>query len=81
MQAQLARVLQEVQWLGLRLDPNTEVQAPAACCAHMARSNLPGITWQRSTWYHTDKQCCIFVCDPICLFQLQVFGGSLCNVA
>lgn len=25
MQAQLGRVLQEVQWLGLRLDPKTEV--------------------------------------------------------
>ena len=27
MQSQLARVLLEVQWLGLRLDPNTEVHS------------------------------------------------------
>lgn len=46
MQSQLARVLQEVQWLGLRLDPNTEVQAS---------QQLHVVQYQE--WYHTDWQC------------------------
>lgn len=62
MQTQLARVLQEVQWLGLRLDPNTEVQLPSVCVLCSTRTMpacLPRFKRQQPPWYHTDRPLCL----------------------
>ena len=60
MQTQLARVLQEVQWLGLRLDPKTEVKMPTACCAlFLSRRHLHTFSGLRRSWAVQHLRLCM----------------------
>ena len=67
MQAQLARVLQEVQWVGLRLDPKTEVQLKAAqpCMFHRASEYL------LSAAPASSHRAAMFACSYACVLGFQ----------